>query len=164
MTTTPIPAAVDTAATERIGPLTPAEWAALRLRDDTGADLLACCGITSAFRDAVFELLRMGGDQAVARLFRREWQAMADHGLPDGEGGRLLRLLGAYYWPEVPHATDQAVAALAALRAIIDDNAQADHATAALDGLSRDDVYGIKWWAEQLIAVVENKFDSMPEE
>jgi len=53
-------------------------------------------------------------------------------------------------------------AALAAMSALFKDDVKG--AQEAIEGLSRDDVYSIKWYAENLIAVVMEKFDSMPEE
>ena len=83
--------------TDLIGPLTAAEWCAFRLRDDD--DLLQCCGVTSDFRDALFYVLRMGGDRHLGRgIFREAWHAMERHGFPQGDDVTpLLAKLGAYY-------------------------------------------------------------------
>ena len=55
-----------------------------------------------------------------------------------------------------------ATAAVAVMRSITEGDTAG--AIVALDGLDRDDVYGLKWYAEQFIAVVLEKFESMPEE
>lgn len=82
-----------------IGPLTAEEWCAFRQRDD--GDLLQCCGTTSDFRDALFWLLRMGGDRSLAALFRASWRQMEDHGFPQGdEVTPLLDRLRAFYIEE----------------------------------------------------------------
>ncbi|MCX5066739.1 hypothetical protein OOJ91_12870 [Micromonospora lupini] len=79
-----------------IGPLTAEEWCEFRQRDED--DLLQCCGVTSAFRDALFHLLRMGGDRAFARMLARLWPAMEAHGFPQGdEVTPMLDKLRAYY-------------------------------------------------------------------
>ena len=83
--------------TDLIGPLTAAEWCAFRQRDDD--DLLQCCGVTSDFRDAIFNTLRMGGDEYSARNWLRDaWEQMEAHGFPQGDDVTpLLAKLGAYY-------------------------------------------------------------------
>ena len=65
--------------------------------------------------------------------------------------------------------TAQKAAAVEIMQAMTDIDTAGPEATlaraeAALNGLDRDEVWGLKWWAEQFIAVVENKFESMPEE
>jgi hypothetical protein len=80
---------------ELIGPLTAAEWCAFRLTNDD-SDLLQCCAITSAFRDALFEVLRMGGDEKyLASILREPWQAMEQHGFPGGVP--QIKRIGQYY-------------------------------------------------------------------
>ncbi|WP_431728505.1 hypothetical protein [Verrucosispora sp. TAA-831] len=88
-----------------IGPLTAEEWCAFRLRND--GDLLQCCGVTSAFRDALFNLLRMGGERHdAAWILRDEWQAMEEHGMPQGtEVTPLLDKLRAFYIDQPEQAT-----------------------------------------------------------
>ncbi len=80
-----------------IGPLTASEWCEFRQQADN--DLIACCGTTSAMRDTVFHLLRMGGTDRfdAVGIFREAYDAMVDHGLPDGRGGELLERLRVYY-------------------------------------------------------------------
>lgn len=94
---------------ELIGPLTAAEWCEFRMQDD---DLLQCCAVTSEMRDAIFGLLRMGGDEDARRMntsFRRAYWQMVDHGLPDGRSGELLGRLVTYFLgdpPEPKHEFD----------------------------------------------------------
>jgi hypothetical protein len=84
-----------------IGPLTAEEWCELRSRGDD--DLLQCCGITSDFRDEVFRLLRMGGEEKWGRDgFRAAYWRMVDHGLPSGRGGELIAKLVAYFLGDPP--------------------------------------------------------------
>lgn len=84
--------------TTNIGPLAPAEWAEFRMRGDD--DLLQCCGTTSAMRDAIFHLLRNGGEPDAGRgTFAVAYVEMLNHGLPDGRGGELLTRLRDYYLP-----------------------------------------------------------------
>lgn len=80
-----------------IGPLTAEEWCEFRLREDD--DLLQCCAVTSEMRDAIFLLLRMGAETpSFGRAsFCRAWDAMTDHGFPDGRGGELLQKLHDFY-------------------------------------------------------------------
>lgn len=86
---------------ELIGPLTAEEWTEFRLRDDD--DLLQCCGVTSEFRDEIFHLLRMGGeDKSWRHGFRRAYCRMVDHGLPDGRGGELIARLVTYFLGDPP--------------------------------------------------------------
>jgi hypothetical protein len=93
-----------------IGPLLASEWAELRHRGDD--DLLQCCGVTSDFRDAVFDLFRDADNvfdhhgQVMPSLvtgFRAAYWAMVDHGLPDGRGGELIDRLVRYYLGDPPH-------------------------------------------------------------
>lgn len=83
-----------------IGPLTAEEWCAFRIRGDD--DLLMCCGVTSDFRSELFFLLQMGGHRRYAGDgFTEVWEAMADHGFPQGEEVEpLLAKLKAYYIDE----------------------------------------------------------------
>lgn len=86
---------------ELIGPLTAEEWCAFRLRDND--DLLQCCGITSDFRDAIFDLLRMGGeDKHLKHSFRRAYWQMVDHGLPGGPAEESIAKLVAYFLGDPP--------------------------------------------------------------
>lgn len=79
-----------------IGPLTAEEWCAFRDRGDD--DLLRCCGITSDFRDALFMVLRSGGEQWTAMYLRAPWTAMVEHGFPQGDDVTpLLDKLRAFY-------------------------------------------------------------------
>ncbi len=98
-----------------IGPLTAAEWAEFRLRND--GDLLQCCGVTSEFRDHVFDLLRMGPESAVndgqalpwrASEFRGAYWRLVDHGLPEpGTRSReLIDRLAAFYLGDPPTPAD----------------------------------------------------------
>lgn len=83
-----------------IGPLTAEEWAEFRLHDD---DLLQCCAVTSEFRDEIFRLLRMGGEDKCWRHgFRRAYYRMVDHGLPDGRAGELIARLVTYFLGDPP--------------------------------------------------------------
>jgi hypothetical protein len=92
--------------TTLIGPLTAEEWCEFRQCDD---DLLQCCGVTSDFRDEVFGLLRMGGEDKFFRDgFRRAYYQMVDHGLPDGRGGELIARLAAYFLGDPPEPKDEA--------------------------------------------------------
>src|SRR5262245_3017565 len=62
-----------------IGPLTAEEWCSLRAGTDD--DPLQCCSITSGFRDALFYVLRQGGDRLYGRgVFRRAWRELVEHG------------------------------------------------------------------------------------
>lgn len=79
-----------------IGPLTAAEWAEFRQRDDDG-ELLQCCSTTSAMRDVVFRLLRNGGGKEWRGIFAMAYVDMLDHDLPTGRGGELLAKLRAFY-------------------------------------------------------------------
>ncbi|MFY1595577.1 hypothetical protein [Micromonospora sp. WMMD737] len=82
---------------ELIGPLTAEEWCAFRQRGDD--DLLQCCGDTSDFRNALFYVLRMGGDREFGQgVFRQAWQRMEAHGFPQGDDVTpLLERLRAFY-------------------------------------------------------------------
>jgi hypothetical protein len=88
--------------TTLIGPLTAEEWCEFRLRDDN--DLLQCCGVTSDFRDEVFHLLRMGGNdkwQAIGG-FRGAYWSLVEHGLPDGRASELIGRLVAFFLGDPP--------------------------------------------------------------
>jgi hypothetical protein len=88
-------------AEDLIGPLTAAEWCEFRLRP--GDDLLTCCSVTSEFRDEIFYLLRMGGDDRLLRDgFRAAYYRMVDHGLPDGRSGELVGRLATYFLGDPP--------------------------------------------------------------
>ncbi len=89
---------------ELIGPLTAEEWCRFRMRDDN--DLLLCCSVTSNFRDALFTVLRMGGDRSMWMLLRRRWEEMDEHGWLDLEenpaAAELLAKLKAFYIDTIP--------------------------------------------------------------
>lgn len=70
--------------TDLIGPWTAEEWCRWRMLPDD--DWLQCCGITSNFRDALFLVLRMGGDDPALRIWILEdWEHMTGHGFPRGD-------------------------------------------------------------------------------
>lgn len=81
-----------------IGPLTAEEWCAFRARDD-GDDFMQCCAITSNFRDAVFQVLRMGGDKMFSFILEREWDEFINgHDFyADSEAAILLEKLRVFY-------------------------------------------------------------------
>lgn len=81
---------------ELIGPLTAEEWCSLRLGGNAD-DVLMCCGETSAFRDAVFMALRMGGDRDARFWLLPAWRDLVEHGLPTGPGTEVIAKLRDYY-------------------------------------------------------------------
>jgi hypothetical protein len=92
-----------------IGPLTAAEWVELRHRHDD--DLLRCCGVTSAFRTEVFNLLCMGPETVehngrvlpgMMSGFRGAYWDMVEHGFPEGRGGELIARLARYFLGDAP--------------------------------------------------------------
>lgn len=90
-----------------IGPLTAAEWATFRLGHDD--DPLYCCAHTSDVRDAIFHVLRMGGEAFDGAALRAVWSIVDDHdGLADHP---LMRKLYDFYIDGQPPApTDADVA------------------------------------------------------
>lgn len=87
---------------KKIGPLTAEEWMEFRHTGDDD-DFLQCCAETSDFRDAVFQLIRNGGeDKHLRHGFRRSYYRMIDHGLPAGRGEELIERLADYFLG-VPH-------------------------------------------------------------
>lgn len=84
----------DTTEQDLIGPLTAAEWAQFRLQDADDQVLPPCCGEVSDLRDAIFDLLRMGGDEMYGAHLRSIWDIVDANGLGDHP---LFQKLHAYY-------------------------------------------------------------------
>jgi hypothetical protein len=82
-----------------IGPLTAAEWCSLRL---TGGDddPLRCCAASSELRDALFDVLRMGGGTEYAYRLVEPWQQAVAYG--HGEGDPLLDRIRDFYALDAP--------------------------------------------------------------
>lgn len=63
-----------------IGPLTGDEWASLALGDDDRNPLPPCCGNLSDARDALFRVMRAGGDPAIYwRTVAEVWPDIESH-------------------------------------------------------------------------------------
>jgi hypothetical protein len=92
-----------------IGPLTPTEWLSFFRLDDEISDtnpLPACCANVSEVRDAIFKVLRVGGDPAICWMYLTGvWHIVEQHlGLPitDPQVPAALRKLYETY--VAPHA------------------------------------------------------------
>lgn len=81
-----------------IGPLTADEWMTLTLGHDD--DPLYCCAVTSAFRSALFHVLRMGGDYTDGHwTLANPWAALhAYHGGTDDiTSAPVIEKIRAFY-------------------------------------------------------------------